>query len=244
MKSKKRKKTTAISTPSSNAAPAPASAAGRPKRKRGAPSVITFLKRVGGTPRVENTPAKGLLGAISPADLAAAGRLDADDENTGFEVATVVAELGEPVGRFDHLDEISADDALAAERINRARAQIASLGRRDRETRDAARIEVELPVEFHNAGRVEVDLASNISLRGAFVRTATPLDVGDPLLLTFDVPGSRFPLQVAARVRWVTAFGDPDSGRPGMGVEFIALDDRKRSALEQLLLSTHAGEVK
>lgn len=240
----KPKKSKLVNPQTTTGPAAPAAATGKSKKKRGAPSVITFLKRVGGMPHVDNTPTKGLLGEISPADLAEAGRMGANAAIAKSEVATVLAELGEPIGRDDHIEELSADDALAAERINRARALVAAPRRLDRNGRDAARVEVALPVEFSNAGRVEVDLASNLSARGAFVRTATPLDVGDPLLLTFDVPGSRFPLQVAARVRWVTPFGDADSGRPGMGVEFIALDERKRSALEHLLLSARADDRK
>jgi len=241
VKSKQNKLT---SSPTTTAPAAPAPASGKSKKKRGAPSVITFLKRVGGMPHVENTPAKGLLGEISPTDLAEAGRMGANAAIAKSEVATVLAELGEPIGRDERIEDLSADDALAAERINRARALVAAPRRQDRDGRDAMRVEVALPVEFSNAGRVEVDLASNLSARGAFVRTATPLDIGDPLLLTFDVPGSRFPLQLAARVRWVTPFGDADSGRPGMGVEFIALDERKRGALENLLLSMRADDPK
>ncbi len=234
---------------------------GKAKSKRGnAPSVMGFLSKVGGMPRLGDTPAKGLLGDISQEDLREAGRLGADepildsmDPAAVVEsapepipemetVATVEADLGEPGERWDHLEDIMAEDEAAASRLVRARQVGARTNRSSANSRQAERLSADLRVEYRNAGRVEVDLAADISTGGAFVRTATPLDVGDPILLTFEVPNLRFPLQIVARVKWVAPFGDKSRARPGMGVEFVALDDRKRALLEDLVRQARAEE--
>lgn len=259
------------------------------KKKAGAPSVMGFLSRVGGSPQVGNTPTKGLLGEISREDLKLAGRLvqddgiDADDieiSTPGQPVrgaddaptlveqqagpsapnndvkaveswlgdgstviesqqkkppgATVEAQLSEPQERWGELEDLMVEDAKGVSRLKLAR-QIGRGRRGDRDDRGAERIPASLRVEYRNAGRVEVELAADISQGGAFVRTAAPLDVGDPILLTFDLPEQRFPLQLAARVKWVSPFGDARSAKPGMGVQFTAISERKRAQLESLI---------
>ena len=146
----------------------------------------------------------------------------------------------EPGERWDHLEDVVAEDELAASRLVKARQVGARFNRGSANDRQEDRLSAGLRVEYRNAGRVEVDLAANISSGGAFVRTSSPLDVGDPLLLTFDVPNQRFPLQLAARVKWVAPFGDKISARPGMGVQFMALDDRKRALLDDLVRHARA----
>ena len=206
-----------------------------------APSVMGFLQKVGGMPRMGDTPAKGLLGGISREDLVEAGRLNEGGEPRIEEVelapvaTTVEADLSEPQGRWDHLEDIVAEDDVAVSRLKLARQVGAKINRGSADMRTAERRPAQVHVEYRNAGRVEVDLAANLSSGGAFVRTATPLDVGDPMLLSFRLPGRRLPLQVAARVKWVAPFGDRGGARPGMGVEFVALDERARLALETLM---------
>ncbi|MFH1809839.1 MAG: TIGR02266 family protein [Pseudomonadota bacterium] len=212
------------------------------ERRSSAPSVMGFLKRVGGMPRVGHTPAKGMLGEISKEDLIEAGRLGAGPLEPRPELesaATVEAELSEPAGRWEHLEDVVLEDTAAVSRLRLARQVGARANRGDPNARREERIPARLRVEYRRAGKVEVDLAGNISTGGAFVRTANPLQVGDPLLLSFDVPDRRLPLQVAARVKWVTPFGDINNALAGMGVEFVALDDDKRQALQSLVrLST------
>lgn len=248
-----------------------------------------FLSRVGGSPKVGNTPTKGLLGDISREDLKLAGRIVNDENIDDLEISapakeiprddqsaadtrienaptttaeqadqaainqwldgetivetqapkppgvTIEAQLSEPEQPWGDLEDIAAkDDGHSASRLKLAR-RVGNPRRGDRDDRDAQRIPASLRVEYRNAGRVEVELAADISVSGAFVRTSSPLDVGDPILLTFDLPDQRFPLQIAARVKWVTPFGDARSARPGMGVQFSAISERKRSQLESLI---------
>jgi len=214
-------------------------------RKGAAPSVMGFLRRVGGMPQVGDTPAKGLLGDISEEDLREAGRLSSDVDATSEaapSIVTIEAQLGEPPGRYDHLADMADEGEEAAARLNRARSVGVVAERASAETgRRYDRHPVELRVEYRNAGRVDVEITADISARGAFVATPTPLDVGDPLMLTFELPGERFPVQLAARVKWVTPFGTLEHARAGMGVEFVALDDRKRQALLRLVEAKQQG---
>ena len=74
---------------------------------------------------------------------------------------------------------------------------------------------------------------TNVSSGGVFIETTRLLEVGDPLVLTFkDDEGG---ILVGGRVRWVTPFGTIDDPRPGMGVEFTGLDDKKRARLRVVL---------
>ena len=82
----------------------------------------------------------------------------------------------------------------------------------------------------HRSGR-----AGNLSSTGIFIETTNLLDLGDPLVLAFPTAGGA-PLNVTARVRWVSPFGDAADAQPGMGIEFVGLDARKRSRLEALLV--------
>lgn len=79
-----------------------------------------------------------------------------------------------------------------------------------------------------------VPRAQNVSLGGVFVETAHLLEVGDPVVLSFsDDRGGR--LSVSGRVRWVTPFGRVSDPTPGMGIEFVGVDDVKRDKLDALL---------
>lgn len=74
---------------------------------------------------------------------------------------------------------------------------------------------------------------SNLSGGGVFVETPVLLDVGDPVLLTFEDKGG-LALKVSGRVRWATPFGSLDDPRPGMGIEFTGLDAERRRRVEAL----------
>jgi uncharacterized protein (TIGR02266 family) len=84
------------------------------------------------------------------------------------------------------------------------------------------------------AGQHRQGRAGNLSTSGIFIETTHLLDVGDPLVLSFPTGGGA-PLNVSGRVRWVTPFGGADDALPGMGIEFVGLDDTKRSRLERML---------
>lgn len=69
----------------------------------------------------------------------------------------------------------------------------------------------------------------DLGLRGVFVERTLPLPVGEELRLEFLLPGNEIPIRVRCRVAWWHA---PEhallskSLPPGMGLEFVEMDDR------------------
>lgn len=94
-----------------------------------------------------------------------------------------------------------------------------------------------LSVEFHcrdeaGAGELVFDSA-DLSIGGAFLVTDVLLELGEELRLEFPLPGGPV-LRCAARIAWVRRFPAPGE-EAGMGVEFLALDEFDRRALESLM---------
>jgi uncharacterized protein (TIGR02266 family) len=92
------------------------------------------------------------------------------------------------------------------------------------------------------AGLNETARTGNLSSGGVFIETTTLLDVGDSLVLTFPtLEGGG--LRVHGRVRWTTPFGTLKDPRPGMGIEFIGLDETKRRRLAALLSAREGAQA-
>ncbi|MEW5849670.1 MAG: PilZ domain-containing protein [Myxococcota bacterium] len=225
------------------------------KKKATAPSVMGFLSRVGGAPTLGKTPARGLLGKISADDLRAVGRLPndgADGEGDHLppppappaevmaapEVVPVATEPETPVARVDVkvVEETPAAPLTTESASERLRAlRHLTPPRGTIENRKSDRYPFRVTVEYTAVGRSSSELADNLSEKGLFIHTANPLEVGDPVMINFAVPDATFPLTFPARVKWVTAFGSLNNATPGMGLEFTALDDKKRRALESII---------
>jgi uncharacterized protein (TIGR02266 family) len=95
-----------------------------------------------------------------------------------------------------------------------------------------------LNVDFRGrdaAGEGELTLAgADLSAGGTFLRCDLLLEPGETLALEFHLPGASTPLVAQARVAWVRRF--PDGEQPaGMGIEFLAMRDPDRRALEAAL---------
>ncbi len=182
--------------------------------KRAAPSVTTFLSKIS-TPKgaaggTSNSPAKDLLGGVTRGDLAAL-------ENSGPRHV-------EPLTGAALEIEINADLAAPGARGGRKQERVAWQGVVDVRG-----------VFAEPAGGAEGHTrASNVSAGGVFVETAHLLEVGDPVVLSF--PGDNGKrVVVSGRVRWVTPFGRIDDPTPGMGIEFVGLDQIKRDKIDALL---------
>jgi uncharacterized protein (TIGR02266 family) len=74
----------------------------------------------------------------------------------------------------------------------------------------------------------------DLSAGGVFVETADLLEVGDPVVLSFPLPDGKR-LVVNGRVRWVTPFGNVADPTPGMGIEFVGVDQGKRDKIDAVL---------
>jgi uncharacterized protein (TIGR02266 family) len=93
-------------------------------------------------------------------------------------------------------------------------------------------------VEFRGrdaAGEGELTLVgADLSAGGTFLRCDLLLEPGETLALEFLPPGASTAVTAHARVAWVRRF--PDAEAPaGMGIEFLAMRDPDRRALEAML---------
>ena len=99
--------------------------------------------------------------------------------------------------------------------------------------RAEARLSTELSVSITHKGLVRREVLLDLSSGGAFVRSETPLAVGEKTVLQLRPPGALTSLSFDARVTWVRATGPA----AGMGLMFVGEDPKLRARLDKLLAS-------
>src|SRR5512142_1495938 len=98
--------------------------------------------------------------------------------------------------------------------------------------RVAARLHHELPVAYRSVGSFLSDWATNISQGGLFINTRKPLPVGTDVTIVIQLPGAAFPVQLGGRVTRVTEYDNHANMVPGMGIQFVGVDEPKRREIE------------
>jgi len=88
------------------------------------------------------------------------------------------------------------------------------------------RLSVEYPVRLVSNGQQRKEIAADLSLTGAFVRSGQPLEVGETIELKLRAPGNLLAASFKALVRWSRQTGDAT----GMGLEFTEADAPLRMA--------------
>src|SRR5512138_2572703 len=101
--------------------------------------------------------------------------------------------------------------------------------------RRAARLHHEIPVAYRSVGSFLTDWATNISHGGLFINTRKPLPVGTTVKILIQLPGASFPCQLTGRVARVTDFDNRSNLVPGMGIEFVDIDDAKKRDIESFV---------
>src|SRR5262252_2035338 len=101
--------------------------------------------------------------------------------------------------------------------------------------RQAQRLEHELPVAYKTVDGFITDWAINISRGGIFINTPNPLPVGTTVRLIISLPDTAFPFDLVGRVTRVNEVDNPGQQVPGMGIEFIGIDDEKRNRIQRLV---------
>lgn len=97
--------------------------------------------------------------------------------------------------------------------------------------RKSERLQHELLVAYKTVDGFITDWAVNISKGGVFINTRNPLAVGSLVRLIVSLPDAAFPFDLTGRVIRVHP-PDPDSDQvPGMGVEFVDIDEDKKARL-------------
>jgi hypothetical protein len=181
------------------------------------PSVTEFLSRISSG---KGAQALGLLADVTPEELRAAGRGEGGSEIVPLleGSARIDAELSQPPTRAG-----AGDGAETPAKTRRGQG----------EGRSASRVQAGAPVEVCGFFPTRADRIANASLGGVFVETAQPLEIGDPLVLSFTFGGRK--MRVSGRVRWVTPFGRLEDARAGMGVELVGGTPADRQALFEML---------
>ena len=101
--------------------------------------------------------------------------------------------------------------------------------------RRADRLQHELLVAYRTVDGFITDWAVNISRGGIFINTRKPLPVGTTVRLIVSLPDTAFPFDLAGRVARVNEFDNPANQVPGMGIEFLDVDDEKRARIERFV---------
>jgi type IV pilus assembly protein PilZ len=108
----------------------------------------------------------------------------------------------------------------------------------DDERREAARVPIQLKVEYKKLNTFFADYTKNICKGGTFIRTKKPLDVGTIFVFQLGVPKLKDPLEIRGIVKWVKREGEPsppevsEDHEPGMGIRFIYDTPEERDRLE------------
>lgn len=100
----------------------------------------------------------------------------------------------------------------------------------------APRVEYELPVAYSSVSGFVTDWAVNLSRGGLYINTDKPLPVETRVRLLVTLPGAHFPVELKGRVTRINAMGAaPANQSPGMAVEFVDVDDDKRSRIGEFV---------
>ncbi|ABF87998.1 hypothetical protein MXAN_3788 [Myxococcus xanthus DK 1622] len=99
----------------------------------------------------------------------------------------------------------------------------------------APRLEYELPVAYRSVSGFVTDWAVNLSKGGLYINTDKPLAVDTVVRLLVTLPGAHFPVELKGRVTRTNAVGVPAPQSPGMAVEFLDVDEDKRTRIAEFV---------
>jgi len=159
------------------------------------------------------------------------------------EAAAVVALLDGTRGLDQILAQSPMDDWATLkilDSLQRSRA----LGPADvgQERRSGPRLYVEVPIEYQTLRSFQQSTAFNLTAQGVFIRTAVPFDMGEQVVLRFQLPGQEIPVNVVGQVVWRNA--DPSkTGGMGMGIRFVEMAGGVRETIEHHLAQAIAVQV-
>ena len=101
--------------------------------------------------------------------------------------------------------------------------------------RRADRLQHELLVAYRTVDGFITDWAVNISRGGIFINTRKPVSVGTTVRLIISLPDTEFPFDLTGRVMRVNEFDNPSNQVPGMGIEFLDVDEEKRARISRFV---------
>lgn len=101
--------------------------------------------------------------------------------------------------------------------------------------RRTERAVAEIKVDYRSSGNFVTDYSANLSQTGVFIRTSSPLQIGEQIRIRFQLPGDGMPFGLDGRVKWIST-GREQHGHPsGMGVEFVDVPIDTQARIDALL---------
>ena len=107
---------------------------------------------------------------------------------------------------------------------------------------------VVLVVDYDGADDLVGDYTENLSTGGTFIHTERDLEAGTAVQLVLSFPGLVHPIPIDGVVRWARG-AVPGGDEPGIGIEFVRMDDESRYRLEQVIAAiarrdpTYVGRI-
>jgi uncharacterized protein (TIGR02266 family) len=108
----------------------------------------------------------------------------------------------------------------------------------DADRRRSRRARAEIQVCYESVDELFTEFTRDINEGGVFIASERPLELDEPVQLAFELPGSGESIRVTGRVVRVQT---KDEGTPGMAVEFDALSQPARAAIDRLVRSLRRG---
>ncbi len=99
-------------------------------------------------------------------------------------------------------------------------------------TRQHRRVSLRTEVHLESDSNFYAGIANNVSQGGLFVASERLLAKGSVLDLEFSIPDGGPSIRTTGLVRWLREDLEGIEGPPGMGVQFVELDERARERLE------------
>ncbi|MBI5529835.1 MAG: TIGR02266 family protein [Deltaproteobacteria bacterium] len=91
---------------------------------------------------------------------------------------------------------------------------------------------------FNSVQEFLSEYATNMSMGGMFIRTTDPREIGTLVYFQFTLKDGSKLIEGLGRVTWVSRYDPEDkSGQnfPGMGLEFVNIDEDSTSLIEQIV---------
>lgn len=102
--------------------------------------------------------------------------------------------------------------------------------KRPKERRMHPRIPIIMQVSFKRNGKTMRSYTMNFSKGGMFLATDKPANVGEHLLLSFNIPGFPHPLNLLGEVKWARKKSSANS-TAGVGIEFIEMNETHKQLI-------------
>jgi len=78
---------------------------------------------------------------------------------------------------------------------------------------------------------------ANLSETGAFIKTATPLEIGATATVKMVLPNTSEEIEVVGRVIWNRRFNQGGNHPPGMAIKFTKVDELFKDNLKKFLMT-------